>query len=105
MRRYAARLTAALAAFAAGVALAALPALLPGVRLNLHYGWGEDFVTIVLSFLGGLACYVLVAAGWHGLRRDLLFNALFFLVGSALLLLCMMTLTTMFTFGDTELMY
>ena len=103
MKRYAARITAALVACAAGVALVTLLARLPKVRLTFHYGWGEDLVSAALAFAGGVACYVLVVVGrrrrW---RRDLVFNVLFFLVGSMSLAFCLWTLTTVFIFGGAE---
>ena len=105
MRGYAARATAALVAFAAGVSLAALPAPFPDVRANSHYGWSEDLMSAVPAFAGGLTCYVLVAVGWRGPRRDLAFNVLFFAVGSVSLAFCLRTLATRFTFGGPESMY
>ena len=102
MKRYAARVTAALVAFAAGISLAALPALFSGVSITFPYRWSQDLTDATLAAVAGIVCYVLVATGYREPRRDILFNLLFVIVGSLSLALCLWRLTMMFAFGGAE---
>lgn len=105
MKKYVPRITAALLALAVGVSLAALLPALSGVRLSTHYVRPKDLVDAALAFAAGATCYVLVAAGWRELRRDWVFNVLFFLIGSVSLAFCLWKLTNLFTFGGAEVLY
>ena len=97
MKRYFPYAAAASLAFALGVSLDALAAVVEA-RVPLRLVATEDFSAVILSFAGSVACYVLAATGWRGQRPDLLYCGLFFSLGSVLAAFCLLRLAVIFVF-------
>ena len=105
MKRRALYAAAALAAFATGVWLVALRTLFADTRPASHPAGAEDAAAVVLAFAGGAACFVLAAAGMRAPERDLAYNWLLYSLGAMLLASGLWTLTTMFSFESTEMVF